>query len=200
MGNKIINAIWSFIKLIFKVIGFIFNSLKYILRIPITSLIAMIFGFAAILLIRTIYIPLDIVSESLFNYDLSRNLNYAVIDSLIVAIIYIILNIILFNDSLKNDSQFKPRRALLYYVPTIILWMIPLLFMEDLISDTLLGLVRQKFDFFEPVYSFILIAFTGPHLWFGLIIDQTKGVLIGLAINSFIYVIYSYIVTQKLGY
>lgn len=198
MKNKILNALWTFIKLIFKFIHLILNSLKFLFRIPVFSIVSMIFSIGIIIVYRSLGILLDIIFESLFNYDLSANLNFGLFDSLIAAVIFIMLNILFFNDKLKNDENFKPRKMLLYFVPTIIIWMIPLFFLQDYILDTVSFLKQTSIDLYDPTYSIFLIAFGGPHLWPVFLTGKAKAAAVGVAINSFIFVIYSLLQVEKL--
>jgi len=195
MINKIFHTIWDFIKLIFKFILYIIKSVKFIFRIPLTSIIAMIFAIAAIFLYRLILIPIDIACESLFKFDLTANFNYPLFDSLIGAIIYIILNCALFEDAIKNNKDFHPYRSLLYFAPTIIIWMIPILKFKEIGEDTL-AFLSQPINLYEPFYSYVYIAFYGPHMWAAFLTDSLIGIAIGLAINNIIYIIRSYLIVE----
>lgn|SRR5690554_4501904 len=188
--NKIFKSIGIFFKKFFKVIGeiivIIFNSTKFLFRIPILSL------FASILTV-----PLIMVFKIFINM-LPDHLNVGFIESLVAAIIFIILNSVFYDNDLKTKDDFDPKKNLLYFLPTIIIWAIPVFFLEEIAADASSFLLLIDIP---PLSSMVFIAFYGSHLWLATLMQNfVLGTALGLVINSLIYFIRSYIVVHRTLY
>lgn len=179
-----IDAIWKGIKFLGNIIYVIYKSISFLFRIPMLSLIASIFT-----------IPIVLVIKVLINM-LPENYNVGFVETIIGAIIFIILNIVFYENDIKTKNDFDPNKSLIYFIPTILIWMIPIFYLGEVASEAGYFLSRGEIP---SLYAVAYLFFYGPHLWLATLTKNfVFAVAAGLLINSLIYVIKSFITNKSM--
>lgn len=180
---SIFKVLWKVIKVIFIAIYRFFDSFKFVWSIPALSLAASAFGLLVIFLL---------------NPFVSVVLGFVVpwfITTGIIAGIFIYLKFIIFKDKLDHDLEFEHDKYLYTFMPTVIIWSIPILLMG---AST--GLLIDFFDsgVFGSVTTTLFIIFYLPHTWLAAITSEyLYSTIAGLIINCFVFFVISKIAIRN---
>lgn len=175
--------LWSIVKGIF----YFLDKIKFMFTIPLVSLASSILTFIILLLGKTIIVLI-----------LPNSWQIGLVESLISTIIFIVLMVIIFRDKIYHKEKFDPVAQLVGLNSSLILWLIPIYFINTFLSDWVSSyLASMTFAdiTIEPQQAFatiVSILFYSPHMWLSTIFNNYGFVmLICMIINLGIFTLIS---------
>lgn len=175
--REFFNTLWIIIKSIFLFIYHFFYSIRFIFSLPAITFAAGVFAFCIVMLIKPV---INLLPDAL---------NVGFVETFIGAIIFVFLKFILFKDKYLHDDKFDPKKALMTYAFTVLLWLIPIIFFIRDAEYAGMFLAEGRALTFPGI---IYVGLYYPHMWLATITqDFVYSVGIGLVINSIIFIIIS---------
>lgn len=172
--KTILNGIWLVIKWFFIIIYRFFDAIKFIFSLPLLSIASGIFTFAFILFIKPLINTLPDI------------LNRGLVETLIAAIIFVVLKFLIFNDKLQHDYEFKHYQYIISFALTILIWLVPIYFFARDAEYAGIFLAEGKAYTFPAL---LYVIFYLPHMWIATITQEfTWSVGIALVINSGVFI------------
>lgn len=178
MIKKMTLLILKTLKIVFKSIVYVFNSIKFIFSFPLLSLASSAFSFFILLFL-----------ENIINLILPLKLQVGFVETIIGAIIFIVLKYLLFNDKLLHNDDFNYNKYLYSFLPTFIIWIIPLLWLDQ-------GMGFEVTTLSEV--NIFYLAFYFPHMWLATLTGEFFfSSIVGMALNVTIFFIVGKITIKK---
>lgn len=174
--KTLFGKIFYIIGLIFKAIFTFFDAFKFMFSIPVLSLASVVFAIFLALVFR----PLLSFFPSFFSTGIFETAS--------AGIVFIFLKYLIFNDQLQHKLDFEHNQYLYTFMPTVLLWIIPIFLLGPTVANTAL-------DFFEAgetesFWTILYLVLYTPHMWLAILTQEFYySVMAGLAINCLIFFI-----------
>jgi hypothetical protein len=191
MINKMLSSIGHGIIFVLKSVFIFLDSIKIVVLIPLLSVASVIFSLVVIILIQPIIT------------NLPGFLSDGFIQSILAAIIFVILIIMIFNERMNRNLSFNYKEYLIALFGSALFWSIPLFFMNrqaEFLGEFYSSEYLDFMSIFDSVTTFLYLSFVTPHFWIATITKEfVYSVIAGLIINVSIIIIITLRNVRDLG-
>ena len=178
---KILIYIWRAIVSFFKTFFTFLDSIKMVLIYPLLSIASTIFTFVIVVLIQ------PIIS------NLPGFLGNGFIQTIIGAIIFVLLYLVLFNERINRNLNYDYKRYLISVGGAVLFWIIPAVLFKrqgEFFGATLADEYVDYLSAFDSALTFFYLTIFSPHFWIATITKEyVFSVGAGMIINGIIFIV-----------